>query len=139
MEIMDMLLGLVIAGVFIGVFVAICYGVIKKDMKKLNEINTTLSEEAKTKIMDAPSIRVSDGNTIWRQQGMIYEAKEKGNRMELYVLWYNRITRNEGEERIEHADVKVNKNDYESHGLKPGDFVMMELDLQKCNATIVFE
>lgn len=135
MNIIEILLGCLL----VGVFIAVLFLASKKENEKLNARISTLSEEQKKRIMNALPVSASDKNGIWRQEGMIYEAKERGNSMALYVLWYNRLTREEGEERIENADLKMNKNDYESHGLKTGDFIMMEMDLQKGKASVVFE
>lgn len=110
-----------------------------KDRKRLEGYVSELSEEQK-EILKVTEVRGVDGKkNAWTQTGLIWEVKVKNeHKVALVVLWYNTVIQNATFEKICHADINVKKEEFDSHGLKKGDFVKIYMDPEK-GAKLVFD
>lgn len=125
---MEYVIGVVIVGVVIGVFVLWA----KKEKEKLGEYVTKLTEEQKNRLQNAEIQPVEGKNNVWVQEGLIGDVKIRGEKkVDLYVLWYNKVIANDTMASIEPADIKMNKSEFDAHGLKVGDYVKIEINPEK--------
>lgn len=131
---MEYVIGVVIVGVVIVFFVLWA----KKEKEKLGEYVSKLTDEQKSRLENAEVQAVEGKKNVWVQEGLIGDVKIKGEKkVDLYVLWYNKVIANDTMASIEPADIKMNKSEFDAHGLKVGDYVKIEINPEK-GAKVVF-
>ena len=115
-------------GSFIGIgiviiFIVVVFILAKKDNKERDEMVSKLTEEQKNILMstDVNFIKKNE----WVQKAMVAKLKDKGNKVELRLLWFNKVIQNNEYTKITIADATITKSEQEEHNLKTGDFVKM--------------
>lgn len=115
-------------GSFIGIgiviiFIVVVFILAKKDNKERDEMVSKLTEEQKNILMstDVNFIKKNE----WVQKAMVAKLKDKGNKVELRLLWFNKVIQNNEYNKITIADATITKSEQEEHNLKTGDFVKM--------------
>lgn len=123
--------------------VAILAGIIyiwsKKENEKIEKVASQLTEEQKNNLVDNQVENFNEKKITWTQRGMISEVKESGSKVEVRVLYYNTVVQNNTLNQICATDLKVDKSEFEKHGLKVGSFVKIFIDMNKFESNIVFE
>lgn len=125
----------VIAGVVVAIIIGIFFIIAKKDGEALEKMVSNITEEQKNKLA-LTDIQFIDNKNEWIQQGMVYEIKDKGNKVALKVLWHNKVMQNNGYDKLTYADVTIKKSEQEEHNLKVGDFVKMHIAPEKTVGTV---
>lgn len=129
----------VIFGIIIGAIIGGLVYLAQKDNKRGEEYVSALTNEQKEKLRATEIEPVTGKNNVWTQVGMICDVKIKNeNKVALVVLWHNKVIQNDTFDKIQHADINMKKSDFDSHGLKNGDFVKIYIDPEK-SAKIIFE
>ena len=59
----------------------------------------------------------------WVQKAMVAKINDKGNKLDISLLWFNKVIQNGEYNTITIADVSITKSEQEEHNLKEGDFV----------------
>ena len=59
----------------------------------------------------------------WVQKAMVAKMKDKGNKIDIRLLWFNEVLQNNEYNKITIADVAITKSEQEEHNVKEGDFV----------------
>lgn len=123
--------------------VAILAGIIyiwsKKENEKIEKVVSQLTEEQKNYLLDNQVENFNAKKITWTQSGMISEVKESGNKVKVRVLYYNTVIQNNTLNQICATDLKVDKSEFEKHGLKVGSFVKIFIDMNKFDSNIVYE
>lgn len=108
-------IGIVI--ILIGVVVIVA----KKDSKERDEMVSKLTEEQKNVLMST-EVNFVEKNA-WVQKAMVAKMNDKGNKIDIRLLWFNKAIQNNEYNTITIADVAITKSEQEEHNLKEGDFV----------------
>ena len=132
---MEYVIGAIIVLAFIGVILVMA----KKEGNNLENMLSNLTEEQKRTLEDNQIENFDDKKHTWVQRGMIAQVCEKNNKVALKVLWYNTIIQNATLNKCQYADISMKKSEFESHGLKNGDFVKIYINPEKCKVNIVFD
>ena len=121
-----------IAILVVVIIIIIIMQLAKKDSEILNGLVSNLTEEQKRKLEDNQVEDFNEKKYTWTQIGMIAEVNSKGkNKVALRVLWYNTIIQNNTLSKCQYADINMKKSDFDTKGLKNGDFVRMFIDTKK--------
>ena len=105
------------------VFIVIVLIVAMKDKNEAGEMVSNLTEEQKNTLMST-DVKFVDKNAFI-QQAMVVKLKDKGNKVGLRLLWFNKVIHNNEYNTITIADATIKKSEQEEHNLKYGDFVKM--------------
>ena len=118
-----------IAILVVVIIIIIIMQLAKKDSEILNGLVSNLTEEQKRKLEDNQVENFNEKKFTWTQIGMIAEVNSKGkNKVALRVLWYNTIIQNNTLSKCQYADINMKKSDFDTKGLKNGDFVRIFID-----------
>lgn len=123
---------IIIGMVVIFIVVIIIIGM--KDKKEADEMVSKLTEEQKNIIMST-DVNFVEKNA-WVQKAMVAKFKDKGNKVELRLLWFNKVIQNNEYNKITIADATITKAEQEKHNLKNGDFVKMYFAPEKTTGRI---
>lgn len=127
----------IIAFVIVGVFIAVVMILATKENKEINEQVSKLTEEQKFLLTSADVVFVKEN--VWVQKAMVANIKEKGNKAEVRLLWFNTVITNNCYNTIRAADTTITKAEQEEHNLKYGDYVKMYLDPKKPEIKIIWD
>lgn len=116
-------MGFLIMAVVIGAFVGVVFVIATKDSKERDEMVSKLTEEQKN-FLKATEVNFVEKNA-WVQDAIVAKINDKGNKISLRLLWYNKVIQNNEYETITIADTSITKNEQEVHNLKVGDTVQM--------------
>ncbi|MCR4990689.1 MAG: hypothetical protein K6A38_07495 [Lachnospiraceae bacterium] len=112
-----------IVGIIIAIFVVVVFVVAKKDAKERDEFVSQLTEEQK-EFLKATEVEFVEKNA-WTQDALVAKVVDKGSKVDLRLLWYNKTIENNEYETITIADTSIEKAEQEAHNLKAGDAVKM--------------
>lgn len=115
-------MGIFIIGLVV-VFIVIVIVIAMKDKKECDEFVSKLTEEQKNKLMST-DVNFVEKNA-WVQTAMVAKVKIKGNKVDLRLLWFNKVINNNEYNKITIADASITKLEQENHNLNTGDFVKM--------------
>lgn len=115
-------MGIFIIGLVV-VFIVIVIVIAMKDKKECDEFVLKLTEEQKNKLMST-DVNFVEKNA-WVQTAMVAKVKIKGNKVDLRLLWFNKVINNNEYNKITIADASITKLEQENHNLNTGDFVKM--------------
>lgn len=127
----------VIVFLLVGVFIAVIVILAMKERKVADEMVSKLTEEQKLSLM-SPDVEFVKKNA-WVQKAMVANVKEKGNKTEVRLFWYNEVINNGEYHKITIADAQITKEEQEEHHLQYGDYVKMYFDPKKPELKIVWE
>ena len=113
----------VITGVIIAVFVVVVLVIAKKDAKERDEMVSKLTEEQK-EFLKSTEVEFVEKNA-WTQDAIVAKMVDKGSKMDLRLLWYNKTMENNEYETITIADTSITKSEQQAHNVKVGDAVKM--------------
>ena len=113
----------VIVGIIVGIFIGVVVVIAKKDSKECEELVSKLTDAEKNRLM-ATEVQFVEENA-WVQEAYVAKAVDKGGKISLRLLWYNKVMENNEYQTITIADASISKAEQESHNLKVGDFVKM--------------
>lgn len=116
-------MGYLIIAVIIGAFVGVVFVIAKKDAKERDEMVSKLTEEQKNLLMST-EVKFVEKNA-WVQNAIVTKINDKGNKISLRLLWYNKTIQNNEYNTITIADTSITKTEQEAHNLKIGDTVQM--------------
>ena len=111
---MPYLIGVVV----VVIFIVVVFIVAGKDSK---EMVSKLTEEQRNILMST-EVNFVEKNA-WVQKAMVAKMKDKGNKIDIRLLWFNEVLQNNEYNKITMADVAITKSEQEEHNLKEGDFV----------------
>ena len=122
----------------IGAIVGIVVFVSKKNSSECNEMVSNLTDEQKNFLMSTDVNFIS--NNEWVQNAIVAKVTDKGSKVGLRVLWYNKTIQNAEYNTITIADVNISKDEQQSHNLKVGDSVKISIAPEKTvgSVTIVW-
>ena len=92
-----------------------------KDSKERKEMVSKLTEEQRNILMST-EVNFVEKNA-WVQKAMVAKMKDKGNKIDIRLLWFNEVLQNNEYNTITIADVAITKSEQEEHNVKEGDFV----------------
>ena len=124
----------VIIGAVIGAFVGVIYMIAKKDSKERDEMVSKLSDEQKERLMAVEPEFVEQN--AWVQEAMVAKMKEKGNKYDVRLLWYNKTLTNNEHNTITIADATLKKAEQEEHNIQVGSFVKMYFAPEKTTGSV---
>ena len=110
-----------IVAVVVVIFIAVVFIVAGKDSKERIDMVSKLTEEQRNILMSTEVNFV--GKNAWVQKAMVAKMKDKGNKIDIRLLWFNEVLQNNEYNKITMADVAITKSEQEEHNLKEGDFV----------------
>ena len=122
-------MGYLIIAVVLGAFVGVCFMIAKKDGAETKEMVENLTEEQKDRLMNAEVNFVE--NNVWTQEAMVAKMKDKGNKVDLRLLWYDTVIQNAELNTITIADANIKKSEQQEHDVKVGDFVKLYIAPEK--------
>lgn len=126
--------GIFVVGVVVG-FIIVVFILAGKENKDLNIMVSKLNDEQKNKL-SMTDVNFIEGKNEWVQQGMISEINDKGSKVALKVLWFNRVIQNNSYNKIVYADVTIKKEDFEKYNLKYGDFVKLHIAPERTTGVV---
>jgi len=109
----------------------------KKEAKNLDEMLASLSLEQINDLKDNQVSNYNQNNFTWIQKGLIGKITDKGSKVELKVVWYNTVIQNNTYKNFQYADIKINKDEFNSKGLKINSIVNIYIDPSNADAKIV--
>ena len=132
-------MGYLIIAVIIGAFVGAVFVVAKKDSKERDEMVSKLTEEQKNLLM-LTEIKFVEKNA-WIQDAIVAKMNDKGNKIDIRLLWYDTLIQNNENNTITIADTSITKAEQEAHNLKIGDTVKMYIAPEKTigSCKIIFD
>lgn len=113
--------------VMIFVVIVIILGL--KSKKECDEMVSKLTEEQKNILMST-EVNFVEKNA-WVQKAMVTKINDKGNKIDIKLLWFNKVIQNNEYNTITIADVAITKSEQEEHNLKEGDFVKFYIAPEK--------
>lgn len=116
-------MGYIIMIAVIAVFVALVFVIAKKDSKECEELVSKLTEEQKNFLMST-EVKFVEKNA-WVQDAIVAKINDKGNKIQIRLLWYDTVIQNNEYHTITIADTSITKAEQEAHNLKIGDNVHM--------------
>lgn len=122
---MEYLIMVVVIVVFVGFVLVIS----KKDAKERDEMISKLTEDQK-KFLMSTEVKFVEKNA-WIQDAIIAKINDKGDKIALRLLWYDKVIQNNEYNTITIADTSITKVEQEAHNLKIGDNVKMYLAPEK--------
>lgn len=130
---------ILIIAVFIGAIIGVVFVVTKKDSKELDEMISKLTEEQKNLLMST-KIEFVEKNA-WIQDAIVGKINDKGNKLDIRLLWYDTVVHNKEYNTITIADTSITKAEQEAHDLKIGDAVKMYFAPEKTigSVKIIFD
>ena len=132
-------MGYLIVVLVIAAFAGVVFVIAKKDNKERDEMVSKLTEEQKNFLM-ATDVNFVEKNA-WTQDAMVAKINDKGNKIDLRLLWYNKVIQNNEYNTITIADASITKAEQEAHNLKIGDNVKMYFAPEKTvgSVKVIFE
>lgn len=127
----------IIVFLLVGIFIAVIVILAMKEKKVADEMVSKLTEEQKLSLM-SPDVDFVKKNA-WVQKAMVANVKEKGNKIEVRLFWFNEVINNDEYHKITIADAQITKREQEEHHLQYGDYVKMYFDPKKPELKIVWE
>ena len=129
----------VIVGAIVGAFIGVIAVIAKKDSKERDEMVSNLTEDQKNRLMATEVEFVEE--SAWVQEAQVAKVVDKGGKLSLRLLWYNKTMENNEFQTITIADTTITKAEQDAHSLKVGDFVKMYFAPEKTvgSVKIVFE
>lgn len=127
----------IIVFLVVGVFIAVIVMLGMKDKKAADEMVSKLTEEQKLLLTSTDVDFVKEN--VWVQKAMVANIKEKGNKTEVRMLWFNKVIKNHEYNTITIADAQITKAEQEEHNLKYGDYVKMYFDFKKPELKIIWD
>lgn len=118
-----------IGGVILAVVVVVVVMIAKKDNAERNEMVANLTEDQKNRLMSTEVEKVEP--VAWVQDAMVAKVTDKGSKIDLRLLWYNKTYQNNEYETITIADASIKKSEQEEHNLQVGDFVKLYIAPEK--------
>ena len=112
-----------IVGLVVAVIAVVVVLIARKDAKERDEMVSRLTDEQK-EFLKATEIEQVEKNA-WIQDALIAKGVDKGGKVDLRMLWYNKCIQNNEYETITIADASIKKAEQEAHNLKVGDAVRM--------------
>lgn len=116
-------MGYLIMVVVICAIIGVVFVVAKKDSKERDEMVSKLTEEQKNLLM-LTEVKFVEKNA-WIQDAIVGKINDKGNKIDIRLLWYNKVIQNNEYNTITIADTSITKAEQEVHNLKIGDTVKM--------------
>lgn len=89
-----------------------------------------LETEDQKKILMSTEVKFVEKNA-WIQDAIIAKINDKGDKIALRLLWYDKVIQNNEYNTITIADTSITKVEQEAHNLKIGDNVKMYLAPEK--------
>lgn len=132
-------MGYLIIAIVIGAIIGVVFVVAKKDAKERDEMVSKLTEEQKNLLM-LTEVKFVEKNA-WIQDAIIGKINDKGNKLDIRLLWYDKVIQNNEYNTITIADTSITKAEQEAHNLKIGDTVKMYFAPEKTvgRVKIIFE
>ena len=129
----------VIVAVGIAVFIGVICVIAKKDSKECNEMVSNLTEEQKNFLVQTEVKSIE--NNVWTQEAIVAKVNEKGNKVAIRFLWYNKVLQNNEYNTITIGDANITKAEQETHNLKVGDKIKVYFAPEKTvgSVKIIFE
>ena len=78
--------------VVIGAIIGVVFVVAKKDSKERDEMVSKLTEEQKNLLM-LTEVKFVEKNA-WIQDAIVGKINDKGNKIDIRLLWYNKVIQN---------------------------------------------
>lgn len=113
--------GFVVVGIII--FVVVVFVLAIKGKKERDEMVSKLTQEQKNILMSTDVNFVE--NNAWVQNAMVSKLVDKGNKVAVTLLWFNKVLQNNEYNTITIAELTITKSEQQQHNLKNGDFVKM--------------
>lgn len=132
-------MGYLVIAVIIVAIIGVVFVVAKKDAKERDEMVSKLTEKQKNLLM-LTEVEFVEKN-VWVQDAIVAKINDKGNKLDLRLLWYNKVLQNNEYNTITIADTSITKAEQEAHNLKIGDNVKMYFAPEKTigSVKIIFD
>ena len=123
----------------LAVFVGVVFVIAKKDAKERDEMVSKLTEEQKNFLMST-EVKFVEENA-WVQDAIVAKINDKGSKIELRLLWYDKVIKNNEYNTITIADTSITKAEQEAHNLEIGSKVKMYFAPEKTigSVRIIFD
>lgn len=116
-------MGYVIIALVLAVLVGVVFVIAKKDAQERDEMVSKLTEDEK-KYLESAEVKFVEKNA-WVQDALVAKIVDKGNKIDLRLLWYNTVMQNNENGTITIADTSITKKEQEAHNLEVGSKVKM--------------
>lgn len=126
MPLADKLIGILVGVIVCAIFAVIVYFMAKKGNAKFDEIMETLTEDVKEKLVNSPIEGSPKKKGAIVQTGYLHEIQGDGNKVNLYIIYFNRYYPNCMNE-FSYAELKESRKVLEENGITQGSFVKMQL------------
>ena len=113
----------VIIGLVVAVFAGVVFVIAKKDAQERDEMVSKLTDEEK-KYLESAEVKFVEKNA-WVQDALVAKVVDKGNKIDLRLLWYNTVIQNAENGTITIADTSITKEEQAAHNLEVGSKVKM--------------
>ncbi len=125
--------------IIIGGLGGLFYYFYKKTNELVAELIASLSEEQKNRL--ASTDVIFEGTNEWTQDAIIAKVIDKGNKVSLKLLWFNKTIQNNYYNKLEIAEMSISKKEFIDHNLAEGSFVKLHIAPEKTigSTTIRYE
>ena len=100
-----------IGAVVVVIFIAVVFIVAGKDSKERIDMVSKLTDEQRNILMSTEVNFV--GKNAWVQKAMVAKMKDKGNKIDIRLLWFNEVLQNKEYNKNTMADVSITKSEQE--------------------------
>ena len=112
-----------IIAIIVVAIIGVIFVIAKKDSKECEEMVSKLTEEQK-EFLKSTEIKFVEKNA-WIQDAIVAKIVDKGNKLSIRLLWFDKVIQNNEYNTITIADTSITKTEQEEHNLKVGDSVKM--------------
>ena len=123
-----------IVGLIVAVLVVVVVLIAKKDANERNEMVSRLTEEQKAFLMETEPEFVE--KNAWVQDAIVAKIQDKGSKIDIRLLWYNKTMENNEYKTITIADASIKKAEQAKHQLRIGDAVKLYIAPEKTVGSI---
>lgn len=134
MGLLEILGGLIIAGVFI----IIVFVLVKKSNEETEQMIASLTEEQINKLKSSEVVSLENNNFIFT--AIIAKINDKGgNKLSMDLLYCDKVRMGPLYNKIVGADAKILREEKDKYNLREGDFIKICIDFEKFTIKVIFD
>ena len=135
MGLLELIWGLVIVGIVIGIFFVLA----KKENEESDKLISTLTEEQINVLKSSEVFSVDGKACAYVCTAMVAKIVDKGNKVAISLLYNDKFRMGATFNKITCASSKITKVEQEKYNLKVGDFVKICIDFDKFDTKIILD
>lgn len=133
MGLLELILGLVVVGIVIGIFFVLA----KKENEETDRLISNLTEQQISILKSSEVFSSNSKDFIFT--AIIAKINDKGNKLALDLLYDEKVNMGPHYKKIVGAYSKITKAEQQKYNLKVGDFVKISINFEKCDVKVILD